>query len=615
MVLGKELARVSEANPRYKAFFVDYDKLKKTADSGDAATLMALLQRELSQVNDIADVEWEALVSQLKTWLNKAEAKGVMDDVQSLDNLTKALLQLHEFSEINYTCFRKIMNRCGERQSTSSCTWFMERIDNSPFRVRNWDIALAQLGQLYAMWREKSKGAPTPGAAFTVGECSAEAFLVPMANVMQVKVALLKQLRPASKQVRIPTTSNMRSTESTYDFKQALCHVYLDSARGDQYRERYKRRVEGRTESARGALLQCRLATGDGHADPNTEVHLDVEDSEGVKAECVLPQKAMASLMNGSILPDKYPGCAKALESAATVIKDCELRPCVSVNFSRSSFGGDGGEVLVALDEDIFFRDEAASDAKAWCPSASKAGNKERQVAFVGGLLRVWYAPGVRAQCFDPTAYGIEAEDLQLVPGFSEALHGMALIHREVASPLPPWIPAEALPAPTFTSTLLQPRTVEPSVAPPSKKPDQKAAAVKAALNEANDVVNTRCWEVCLGKYQPEKEMLVDCKTPLSIERTLLRWLRSTVILGSLSAFLVSSPSFGNQINGVLLGLVSLIFVVMPLKSFIRSSLQLMNPKSKQPKVDRVMPWIMASSLGAVLAATLVVDISGYGSA
>jgi len=193
----------------------------------------------------------------------------------------------------------------------------------------------------------------------------------------------------------------------------------------------------------------------------------------------------------------------------------------------------------------------------------------------------------------------------------------MALIHREVASPLPPWIPPEALPAPTFSSTLLQPVAEERSVAQPATTPESKvteaARQAPSFPSTAIEGVRTRCWEGCLGTYAPERELLVDCKVPLSIERTLLRWLRSTVILGSLSAFLISQSSLGTQINGVLLGLVSLIFVIMPLKSFIRGSLQLMNPQSKQPKVDRVMPWVMASSLVIVLAATLVVDISGIG--
>ena len=67
---------------------------------------------------------------------------------------------------------------------------FMDRINSSPFRNRNWDIGLAQLGQLYAMWREKSMGTPTVRPAFPIGQSSPEAFLVPVSKIMAVKVAL-----------------------------------------------------------------------------------------------------------------------------------------------------------------------------------------------------------------------------------------------------------------------------------------------------------------------------------------------------------------------------------------------------------------------------------------
>lgn len=102
----------------------------------------------------------------------------------------------------------------------------------------------------------------------------------------------------------------------------------------------------------------------------------------------------------------------------------------------------------------------------------------------------------------------------------------------------------------------------------------------------------------------------VDCKTPLAIERTLLRWMRSTVLLASLSSYLVSAANPTMQLNGLLLGLVAILFVALPAHSYWSRSVELANPKSEQPKVDRFLPTAMAWSFSIILLATLVVSIT-----
>eukprot|EP00933_Yihiella_yeosuensis_P036830 TRINITY_DN30646_c0_g1_i1.p1 TRINITY_DN30646_c0_g1~~TRINITY_DN30646_c0_g1_i1.p1 ORF type:complete len:131 (+),score=17.86 TRINITY_DN30646_c0_g1_i1:85-477(+) len=104
-----------------------------------------------------------------------------------------------------------------------------------------------------------------------------------------------------------------------------------------------------------------------------------------------------------------------------------------------------------------------------------------------------------------------------------------------------------------------------------------------------------------------------DAKVPLSAERTLLRWLRSAVILSSLSAFLSSLPEKASQVNGLLLGIVALLFVIIPGVKYVRRSLDLTKAQAVQPKVDRALVDVLSFATATVLTAVLMVDIV-YGS-
>eukprot|EP00442_Polarella_glacialis_P056368 CAMPEP_0115067820 /NCGR_PEP_ID=MMETSP0227-20121206/11617_1 /TAXON_ID=89957 /ORGANISM="Polarella glacialis, Strain CCMP 1383" /LENGTH=141 /DNA_ID=CAMNT_0002453959 /DNA_START=55 /DNA_END=480 /DNA_ORIENTATION=- len=119
-----------------------------------------------------------------------------------------------------------------------------------------------------------------------------------------------------------------------------------------------------------------------------------------------------------------------------------------------------------------------------------------------------------------------------------------------------------------------------------------------------------RCLIADWKAVNKDSNLKTDSKVPLAIERTLLRWLRSAVILSSLSAFLSSFSDMASKVNGALLGVVALLFVFLPLFKFVRRSLDLTKAVAKQPMTDRYLVDLMAMSTATILLAVLCVDMA-----
>lgn len=614
MTFGKDLVRLGEANPRYADYYINYKELKEAVDQVNVGAVMALLRKELDKINDMVDVEWDALSGELRSRRRSAEKSGEGADLESLDNLAQAVVNLYVFVDVNFKGFQKIMQKCSARLETSSCAWFLSRVEAASFRQRSFDELLVPLGQLFAAYRQHHSTAAqetttqlAAQALPSVGEGNAQVFLVPADHVMRAKVALVKLLQPVGGETKVKTTQGTRDASKVRSScSQHLVHIFLEGTAGDQYAERYKRRVGGFAAAAgpAGVLLYCRVgeppegeggAPGD-PANPKHMVEIFVEDEKCSTSSFSVQQSAMTALLEGKVEP-KVGG--PAAQAAATAIVQGHLKPAVSASFNRSSFSAKAGPELVSIEENLSFRDEAALlDPKAWCFAASKSkvGSwASAQVEFPGAILKVWLPPAGAKSLLSLLNLG--DLDLKPVPGFSEGLHGMAVLHRELATPLPPWIPSDTLTPADKRSTLLEPPRAEQ---PAPKKATEVKAAKKPKKDESAD------------------KLKVDCKTPMAIERTLLRWMRSTVLLASLSSFLVAGGTFSMQLNGFLLGLVSVVFVILPTRSYFQRSLELQYPKHKpgeatQPKVDRALPRLMAWSMSMILACTLVVSVVAGG--
>merc|ERR1711972_529965 len=107
---------------------------------------------------------------------------------------------------------------------------------------------------------------------------------------------------------------------------------------------------------------------------------------------------------------------------------------------------------------------------------------------------------------------------------------------------------------------------------------------------------------------QKDAVLRVEVKTPMANERTLLRWLRSAVLLSTLSAFLSSRQNTASQLNGVLLAGVSLLLVFWPMSVFIQRSLDLARVPSRQPVTDKTLSQVLALSLITMLVCVLIIQ-------
>mmetsp|Transcript_75351 Transcript_75351/g.199951 ORF Transcript_75351/g.199951 Transcript_75351/m.199951 type:complete len:126 (+) Transcript_75351:103-480(+) len=105
-------------------------------------------------------------------------------------------------------------------------------------------------------------------------------------------------------------------------------------------------------------------------------------------------------------------------------------------------------------------------------------------------------------------------------------------------------------------------------------------------------------------------ELRVDLKTTLANERTVLRWMRSAVMLGGLATFLLNfKGDVKTQLNGLLLSVVAVFFTCWPLKDFLyRSRAYRDLSLQRQPKVDQTLPKVLSVSLGGILSAILIVE-------
>jgi len=646
-VFCQRLAVLRKAYPRYSNFFLDYEKITQAAASTtDSQALARLLQQELDKVNDIVDLEWEVIQNELKARLRK----NVVEDRQWLDKLKEAVLALGVFVNANTTGFRRIIRQCEERQS-GSMTWFINQVESAPFRQRNFDVALGQLGHLYALWRQKQpldiyKAEST---AEDVAAQSTSTFFIEPEKVLLAKAAILEHLRPDVPGAKAPTLGPLHwrrhsNQSASFDFKRQVTQVYFDNARGEQYAERRRRRVAVAAPSGSTAILEsggsassapfrCRWV-GDNTGGPDFEVHVDVEGAPEIDvplaqrdasrlASGALDQKAAASI-HGHGLEQ-----SQALVGVVKSVQDSSMRPIVSVSFSRSTFVGDApsesstpaeGVVATAtMDEELSFKDEPqGSRGKAWCHAASSSTSGVSVEGFPGAILRLREG---RDGSLAPLLKELTALGARPVPGFSKALHGTVLLHRKLAVPLPPWCPGDSSEA-----------SVDLTLAPPHDQPavgsgalatvPAEAARSQAATSESVEPTSAEqpassssflrrlCSQITKPFEDPAHELAlrVDAKTPMANERTLLRWLRSAVMLSTLSAFLSSREELGARVNGLLLALLSLLFIFGPLAAFRQRSLEFADPKAKKPRPDYVLQQMLGWSLTLILASSLAVD-------
>merc|ERR1711953_1250936 len=108
-------------------------------------------------------------------------------------------------------------------------------------------------------------------------------------------------------------------------------------------------------------------------------------------------------------------------------------------------------------------------------------------------------------------------------------------------------------PLPSHTASFAPASTINTTgLAEPAKAaqapPKPKKKEVMMEKTEKTNLSKLSVWLCGPEDASKERELRVDAKTPMANERTLLRWLRSAVLLSSVSALLSSFPDIAARI-------------------------------------------------------------------
>lgn len=243
----------------------------------------------------------------------------------------------------------------------------------------------------------------------------------------------------------------------------------------------------------------------------------------------------------------------------------------------------DKGSLQNLLDEVNLLKDFVAANTEAFREVIAEADRR------CGTSLAVWFRPRVEsAQFRQRDCDAVIKQVVRLLNTKPQGGPGVAASEAQSS-------PAQA-----------------PKLIPQRSKSILLAAAPGPLTNAVAKAKN--CYSDMRGLYfrlrtaPKDRKLKVDPKTPLAIERTLLRWIRSAIILSSLSVLLSSISDPAAQVNGLLLGLVSLLFVFWPLIGYLKRSMDVAQAVPKQPKVDKSMAIVLGVSLSATLTAALIVE-------
>lgn len=664
MKYGKVVEALRAKYPRFRNFYLNYKELKRTiknmksvvtpgaesvrslgvsAARDGEASLADLLKTQLDKINNFVELQYEVLEGEARTRL-RVDKEPREDE---LDELASSILDLDSFVQANFVGFRKITKKCDKKHNTCFSAWFMPRVEAASFTKTDFDMLLAQLGQLYARWRQ-FRSEPREQ---TVSGSIDETFLVPQEALMATKIHLLKHLNAGMVVGEQPARRPSLGTQVRLGLSEVVTQVYFDNTNGDQYAARHRR--SGCPDQFHGGpLFRCRWS-GENKGGADVDVQLDILDVDGTAVQVSLKQRDMISFLAGKLdskaalsagvaePPDGLEKSWAVLQRVQTAISAGSLKPVVSATCRSCKYflGGTSSNAATAqVEQDCTFWDEQRGGdwGSAWCPAASGVANgaSEGQVVLPEAILRVRVPTGTaNLRWFRE----LQAKSFLRVPGFSKAMHGAALLHQEIAVPAPAWMTSgvRRVPKPPAEPQLLDagfsaPRSGVAAAGQAlggngqqAKRPEAGPSAASGAKTskdapKAEPAVSRRTdrsagapppgWRA-LGAAD-YRELKVDLKTPMANERTLLRWLRSAVLLSSLSAFLCSCKSdTSSQLNGLLLSGVTLLFVFWPLVVFRRRSLEYPEGQAKTglPKADRALPQALALSLVVILSAVLAV--------
>lgn len=639
MKFGKELRNEAAKRPHQRSHFLNYKELKHVVKSGrqvrasdglQGASMRAvkeqfleLLRHQLDKVNNFVELQWEVFTEEIKAQFRQQVTATSADELRVL---AQELVALESFVRANSEGFRKIVKKFDKHCGTTFSESFMSQVENASFRQCDFDASLRQFGQLYVNLHQ-AQGTSASQPASPSCQDHEEVFILPLRCAMAVKVALLQH------------SSLQMSSKAALGRQPLLRSLYLEGAAGEQFRQRYwryRRAVAGQDKPAVHAsdsVEFCFRWEQTSEQDPDL-VYLDIRSGPGQRIQVPLDPEEASALLEGrsepTALPPRDVACSEAVKDVQTAIQEGRLSTMVSASFSRLAFCTTGeDEAAACLDEDIVFADESLASFSWSCspPRRLSLASSDRQQALPVAILcfRVSPAPELRQRLFN--------NGVQQVHFFSKGIAGMVLLHqgflRDLPGGLRPALQLEDFLRPKESQMPQASGISAPEGSQPCSRQHHESSQPSVAFSSvmgsalqtargwlnpmrcvdwAADLASGACLTGCLAGRDLQ-ELRVDCKVPLAIERTALRWFRSAVLLSSLSAYLLSSRTLAEQLNGFLLAGLAVLFVFWPLSNFYRRSMEISKPSaSGQTETDRTLPQALSVCLITILTSVLVVQ-------
>jgi len=329
------------------------------------------IELEIVKVNDfflLVQKEMEAKLAALKLYLNKNKSinNAVTEEslIQHMDKLAEKLTDLHEFTHVNFTGFKKIIKKHDRYTDMVASPWFLERCKEQTFYCSSNELGnmLVKLSACYTQARQLMGKAEEAKEVIEGGrqnfQRTTTKYWVKQEDIMRVKTLIAKHLP-----VNIFTSKSARfrteQTDSAY-----ISSCYYDNP---DTMELY----EGRLRKTQGAIaLRFREYAGGKEIFVERKTHIEswVTGAASIKERFDLDPSDVFDFIRGTYKTEDFikrlkerkkseediKDAVKLFEEAQYVILQHNLLPTMTTAYYRTAFQIPGNaNVRISIDTNL----------------------------------------------------------------------------------------------------------------------------------------------------------------------------------------------------------------------------------------------------------------------
>ncbi|KAI9025689.1 VTC domain-containing protein [Hyaloraphidium curvatum] len=670
MRFGEELAEFKSKSP-YAAYCVDYDGLKKEIKDGEdrgdfgeenEAIFLRRLEDELEKVTGFHQMKSEELEQRLTHLELLVEDAGQADkgaDKNRLDRIEEELelcsgllTALDRYTKMNYTAFLKILKKHDKLTNFQLRTMFMMRMAYRPFYAVSFDDQLLLLSKLYSALNSLRSGyqSSLSGGAVDASIRRKRKFWVHPDNVTEVKIEILKHL---------PVIVFARQKA---DYDPGVSSIYFDNDAFESYKDRVM-------EAQESELIRVSWPGQPGQdlSDSKVRVERKRKGPGGITERFELKEKYLKDYLAGTwtmaaklekkrsrgTTPE---GEIAALEELASGIQrsvlDRKLRPVLGVYYNRTAFQLIGDDTMsVSLDTEIaFFREDSTGvdrTAGGWRradvtdPYPFKSLPKDECNVFPFAVLEIDYIlpPGVDDPAWMQNL--VRSGAVEPVPRFSKFVHGLAVLMEDAVPLLPNWLPQLDRDIRKMASSRSLQQLPEADVdeidtaddvdiVEDAEEDGEEDGGEEVDVYEATPAAGGRTSGPTPGgpsgaaeegrvgllakpglrKKRVAVPVRVEPKVFFANERTLLSWLRFTIVLGGLAIGMLNFSDRVGQVTGALFSIVAMGIMLYSFALYVWRT-RMIEIRYAGPYDDRIGPIVVVVALFTCVLVNLWLRFDG----